>query len=381
MAIKTNHTSDSLTPTSGVLEINATGAIALPVGPTVDRPMISAAGYIRFADEIVTPEYYDGTNWQTISNKEYVDSRVGNSGTSLTTVIANLTLDDLADVNINAPGNNQLLSYDTELGQFTNKTQALAIVTRMFAGDGIAMTFDILTNVSAIQNLVVSINGIQQEPYYSFTLVDGHIIAFDEAPEFSDRIQIKILNATVSTDRARPRVLDVSYGTVAQFTTITIVATDIIYGTGAKIGGQSITRIDYPGQGRIQLMVETSRMSGMLWQYPQDLTLVDTSGNEFVFPNLINYGATHPQWTESNSYIGSFKGGNVINYALKLNNAVSVTINPAYAGETAIPWLSISGSNIVGTAPINSSPSRYEISITASNGSVDITKNFWLLVI
>ena len=381
MAIKTNHTSDSLTPDSGVLEINATGAIALPVGLTADRPMISAAGYIRFADEIVTPEYYDGTAWQTISNKEYVDSRVGNSGTSLATVIANLTLDDLADVNINAPGNNQLLSYDTELGQFTNKTQALAIVTRMFAGDGIAMTFDILTNVSAIQNLVVSINGIQQEPYYSFTLVDGHIIAFDEAPEFDDRIQIKILNATVSTDRARPRVLNVSYGTVAQFTTITIVATDIIYGTGAKIGGQPITRIDYPGQGRIQLMVETSRMSGMLWQYPQDLTLVDTSGNEFVFPNLINYGATHPQWIESNSYIGSFKGGNAINYALKLNNAVSVTINPAYAGETAIPWLSISGSDIVGTAPINSSPSRYEISITASNGSVDITKNFWLLVI
>lgn len=381
MAIKTNHTSDSLTPTSGVLEVNATGAIALPVGLTADRPMISAAGYIRFADEIVTPEYYDGTNWQTISNKEYVDSRVGNSGTSLTTVIANLTLDDLADVNINAPGNNQLLSYDTELGQFTNKTQALAIVTRMFAGDGTAMTFDILTNVSAIQNLVVSINGIQQEPYYSFTLVDGHIIAFDEAPEFGDRIQIKILNATVSTDRARPRVLNVTYGIVAQFTTITIVATDIIYGTGAKIGGQPITRIDYPGQGRIQLMVETSRMSGMLWQYPQDLTLVDTSGNEFVFPNLINYGTTRPQWTESNSYIGSFKGGDVINYALKLNNAVSVTINPAYAGETAIPWLSISGSNIVGTTPINSSPSRYEISITASNGSVDITKNFWLLVI
>ena len=287
MAIKTNHTSDSLTPTSGVLEVNATGAIALPVGLTADRPMISAAGYIRFADEIVTPEYYDGTNWQTISNKEYVDSRVGNSGTSLTTVIANLTLDDLADVNINAPGNNQLLSYDTELGQFTNKTQALAIVTRMFAGDGTAMTFDILTNVSAIQNLVVSINGIQQEPYYSFTLVDGHIIAFDEAPEFGDRIQIKILNATVSTDRARPRVLNVTYGIVAQFTTITIVATDIIYGTGAKIGGQPITRIDYPGQGRIQLMVETSQLTGSLWTTAQDLTLVDVSGNEYVYKNLI----------------------------------------------------------------------------------------------
>lgn len=381
MSIKTNHLFESLTPESGVLKIVATGAVALPAGLTNERPTVSAAGYIRFADEIVTPEYYDGTDWQTISNKAYVDSRVGNAGSSLSDVIANLTLDDLTDVRVSAPSSNQLLAYDTELGQFTNKTQALAIVTRMFSADGESMTFDILTNVAAIQNLVVSINGIQQEPYYSYTLVNGHIVAFDELPEAGDRIQVKILNATVSTDRARPRVLDVSYGTVAQFTTITIVATDIIYGTGAKIGGQPITRIDYPGQGRIQLMVETSRMSGILWQYPQDLTLVDTSGNEFVFPNLINYGANRPQWTESNSYIGSFNGGDTINYALGINNFVSATINPAYAGETAISWLSISGSNIVGTAPINSSPSRYEIKVTASNGSVDITKNFWLLVI
>jgi hypothetical protein len=131
----------------------------------------------------------------------------------------------------------------------------------------------------------------------------------------------------------------------------------------------------------MQLMVETSQIVGSSWSYPQDLTLVDTSGNEFVFTNLINIGTAKPYWTNSNSYIGSFLGGDTINFTLGVNNAASITIEPANAGESAISWLSVSGTSIVGTAPQNSSPSRYEIKVTASNGSVDITKNHWLLVI
>ena len=381
MAIKTNHTQDSLVPESGVLKVEAKGAVALPAGDDLERPVISAAGYVRFASSESAPEYYDGGAWQLITSRSYVDSRIGNTGQSIADIIAELSLQDLTDVSLNGPTNNQLLSYDIALGQFTNKTQALSIITRLFQGDGIAITFDILTSVGSIQNLVVSINGIQQEPFYSYTLVDGHIVAFDEAPESGDRIQIKILNSTVSTDRARPRIINITYGAVAQYTTITIVATDITYGTGAKIGGQPITRIDYPGTNAIQLMIENSRMSGMLWQYPQNLTLVDTSGNEFIFPDLIYYGSTNPKWTNSNSFIGSFSSGDTINFELGVSNATGFSINPAYAGESAIGWLSISGNSIVGTAPQNSSPSRYEIVVTASNGIVNITKNFWLLVI
>jgi hypothetical protein len=111
------------------------------------------------------------------------------------------------------------------------------------------------------------------------------------------------------------------------------------------------------------------------------LTLIDTSGNEYTYTNLINFGSAKPQWTDSNSYIGRFRGGDSIDFELAVNNATSITISPAYAGETLISWLTINGSSIVGTAPTNSTPSRYEITVTASNGSVDITKNYWLLVI
>ncbi len=381
MSIKTNHSQESLAPESGVLKVEATGAVALPVGDAAERPAVSAAGYIRFAEDIVKPEYYDGNNWQTITNKEYVDARVTTAGAALANAIAELSLDSLTDVTVTAPSDGQVLAYDVNLGQFRSQTQALSPVTRTFTGDGTTLNFDIITAVSSVNNLVVTVNGIQQEPFYSYTIINGNIVSFDEAPEAGDRIQVRILRSTVSSDRPRPKVIGVSYGNIAQFTTITITATDITYGTGARIGSTPITRIDYPTANSMQLMVETSQVGGPLWNTPQDLTLVDTSGNEFVFTNLINFGASKPYWTDSNSYIGSFSGGDTVNFTLGVNNATSITIDPAYAGESAIPWLSISGNSIVGTAPQNSSPSRYELKITASNGSVNITKNYWLLVI
>ena len=370
MSINTNHTQESLTPESGVLKIEGTGALKLPAGDSLDRPSINVGGYIRFATNDTTTEYFDGSNWQTLTSKEYVDNELNN-----------ITLDKLVDVQSATPTDGQVISYDANLGQFRTQTQALTVITRLFQGTGTAFDFDIITSVGSVQNLVVSVDGIQQEPFYSYTLVDGHIVNFDEAPEAGARIQVKILKSTTSTDRARPRVTGISYSTIGPYTTISIVATDITYGTGARIGNQEITRIDYPTVSIMQLMIETSQVSGSFWNTPQDLTLVDTSGNEFLFPKLISYGMSKPYWTNSNSYIGTFSAGDTINFTLGVNNATSITIDPAYAGESAIGWLSISNGHIVGTAPNNSTPSRYQITVTASNGSVNITNNFWLLVI
>jgi hypothetical protein len=295
--------------------------------------------------------------------------------------IDNLSLDSLTDVTISAPTGGQVLSYDTDAGQFRNQTQTFIAVTKNFIGDGTTLSYDIETSVSSPHLLTVSVSGIQQDPFYSYNLVDSHIVLFDEAPELGDRIQIKILKSTVTSDRPRPTVTGVSYGTLAGYTTITLTATDVTFGTGARIGNLNVTRIDYPSANMMQLMIETPLMTLPMWGSPQNLTLIDTTGNEVVFENLINYGGSKPYWTKSTSYIGSFSGGDTINFTLGVNNTTSIAIEPANAGETSLNWLSISGTHIVGTAPQNSSPSRYELKVTASNGSVNITKNFWLLVL
>lgn len=380
MAIKVNHTKETLTPESGVLEVSASGAIKIPVGGIAARPE-GEEGLLRFSNELVNPEYHDGTSWKLLANKDYVDSRVGQGTSDLTTVISNLKLNDLADVTVNNPTSGEVLVYDTTFGQFRSQTNSLTPITRHFMGDGNTLEFDIQTSVSSPNLLVVSINGITQEPYYSYTIIDGTTLTFDEAPASADRIQVKILRSNTTSDRPRPKIIDITYSTIGQYTTISVVATDITYGTGAKIGSSTITRIDYPSESILQLMVETSQVTGPTWNSPQDLTLIDTSGNEYVYRSLINYGTNKPQFTDSTSYIGRFRAGDSINFELSVNNATTITIGPAYAGESAVTWLTISGSSIIGTAPNNSSPTRYEITVTASNGSVNITKNYWLLVI
>lgn len=380
MPIKINHATETLKPESGVINIDATGALKLPVGETLQRP-VGTEGYIRFDSGIKIPEFFDGTTWQYVADKNYVDSQISSEGDSLSDTISNLRLDNLADVTIFSPAPGDFLTYNITSGQFVNQANTLAPITRLFTGDGSTGEFDIQTTVSSPNHLVVSINGIQQEPYYSYTIVNGNIVTFDEAPEQGDRIQIRILRSNANTERARPKVTSISYATVGQYTTITLVGADISYGTGAKIGNQDITRIDYIAESTLQLMIETSQMSNSVWLTPRDLILVDTNGNEYTYKNLINYGQSKPYWTDTNSYIGTFSAGDSINFELGVNNATSFTIDPAYVGESALTWLSVSGNNIVGTAPNNSSPSRYNFIVTASNGSVDITKNYWILVI
>jgi Putative Ig domain len=381
MAIKINHQTEALTPETGVLAVNSTGALKLPSGIEVQRPL-GAEGLIRYAKDLANPEYHDGTNWKLLVNKEYVDSRIGTSNSSITDVISSLALNNLTDVTISNPVTGELLVYDTTFGQFRNQTNSLTPITRYFSGDGVTLEFNIETSVSSPNLLVVSINGITQEPYYSYTVIDGVKLSFDEAPAPGDRIQVRILRSNTTSDRPRPKIREISYSTIGQYTTITVVATDITYGTGAKIGDKTISRIDYPMESMLQLMINTNQMADPFWSVPQNLTLVDTSGNEYTFKNLINYGASKPKFTDSTSYIGRFRPGDSINFPIMVNNSTSTSISPAYDGDAAISWLSVSSTNsIVGTAPNNSSPSRYDFTVTASNGSVNITKNYWLLVI
>jgi hypothetical protein len=380
MAIKVNHSNETITPESGVLEISAQGALKLPAGDSTQRPT-GEEGQLRYSNELFNPEFFDGSTWRLLTNKDYVDSQINQTGSDLTTTINNLQLNDLTDVMVTSPVTGEVLVYDTTIGQFRSQTNTLTPLTRNFSGDGATLEFDIITSVSSPHLLVVSINGITQEPYYSYNVIDGTTLAFDEAPAQGDRIQVRILRSNTTSDRPRPKVTDISYSTIGSYTTISVVCLDIAYGTGAKIGNQAITRIDYPSENILQLMVETSQITGSLWNTPQDLTLVDVSGNEYVYKNLINYGASKPKFTDSTSYIGRFRAGDSINFPIGVNNAIYLNVQPANAGESAISWLSVSGTSIVGTAPNNSSPSRYEITVVASDGLVNITKNYWLLVI
>ena len=62
----------TLTPNSGIVEVNGTGSVNLPVGNTAQRPT-AQAGQIRFNSELARFEGYNGTNWIKLNGLQDLD--------------------------------------------------------------------------------------------------------------------------------------------------------------------------------------------------------------------------------------------------------------------------------------------------------------------
>ena len=62
----------TLTPTNGVVDINATGAVNLPSGTTAQRPT-AVAGQFRFNSQLARFEGYDGSNWIKLDGLQDLD--------------------------------------------------------------------------------------------------------------------------------------------------------------------------------------------------------------------------------------------------------------------------------------------------------------------
>ncbi len=62
----------TLTPTNGVVTIDATGAVNLPSGTTAERPT-AVAGQFRFNSELARFEGYDGSNWIRLDGLQDLD--------------------------------------------------------------------------------------------------------------------------------------------------------------------------------------------------------------------------------------------------------------------------------------------------------------------
>ena len=68
----TSSSTITLTPASGTVDVNGTGAVVLPSGSTAQRPT-ATAGQIRFNSEIGRFEGYNGTNWIQLNGLQDLD--------------------------------------------------------------------------------------------------------------------------------------------------------------------------------------------------------------------------------------------------------------------------------------------------------------------
>lgn len=314
---------------------------------------------------------------QTNIDTEETARIAGDAG--LQTTIDNLALDDLTDVTNTSPTDGQLFAFDGTLGDYRPQTVALAPVNKNYVGDGTTLQFDLGQDVPSPNNLVVVVDGIAQKPLYSYVVTNGDKLVFDEAPESGSIIEVRILVGQLTTDRPRPKISNIAYSETAApvFNLITFNVTEMTYGMGAKIGDVPIAHIEYPTAGSMQLKTAETFTGN------QSITLIDNSGNEFVFEDAFAEpdGTSNPLWTDATKFIGTFSSGDTINFPIGVNSTSTLTLGATSSQEATPTWLSISGLTLVGTAPTLSSPCRYEFQIIATIGSKSIYRNYWLVVI
>jgi hypothetical protein len=127
-----------LEPTgAGVVDINTTTALVVPVGTTAQEPGTPLEGMIRYNSDTDNLEFYNGTDW---------------------------------------------------IGTASN---AGSVTTEGFTGDN--STTDFTLNQSAdTATVLVSLNGVAQEPNVAYT-VSGTTLSFSEAPTSADRIEVRHL--------------------------------------------------------------------------------------------------------------------------------------------------------------------------------------------
>ena len=126
----------------GIVSIDTTTSLLLPVGNTAQRPGSPTEGYLRFNSGTNSVEVYDGTAWDSLGG-----------------AAANIT--------------SQTISGDDSTTVFTLNQDATA------AG------------------IIVSTNGVVQQPAVAYT-VTGNQITFAEAPISSDTIDVRFVSS-VST--------------------------------------------------------------------------------------------------------------------------------------------------------------------------------------
>jgi hypothetical protein len=122
---------------SGLVSINTTTGLILPVGNTAQRPATAVAGTVRYNTSTSLPEFYDGTNW-------------GAFNTGVT---------------------NQILNGD---------------------GSTTAFTLDTATTTAAV---LIMLNGITQVPGQSYSMSPSPStnLVFTEAPGTGDVIDVRFL--------------------------------------------------------------------------------------------------------------------------------------------------------------------------------------------
>ena len=144
-----------IAPGSGILNINATGALKLPTGNTSDRPT-AATGQIRYNTDLSRFEGYNGTNWVNLKGVEDLD---GN-----TKVTAELT----------EGANDGVIRFDVQ-GSTIVTIDSTTLTAPRVDVDDIRIDGNVIETITADTDLTLTANGTGSVTFDNFAFKDNTI--------------------------------------------------------------------------------------------------------------------------------------------------------------------------------------------------------------
>ena len=150
---------------------------------------------------ISTPGTYDGTVYDNgdwilclgaTDGWVRIDTMNGGGGGGAT------NLDDLLDVNINNPQAGDLLVYDPNTNQWVNQNATSEKATFVEAIDGARTSFEMSRDATDVNNIMLSVGGVIQEPGVDFAFAAPRAINFASPPPAGSEYFI-IIEGTLSS--------------------------------------------------------------------------------------------------------------------------------------------------------------------------------------
>jgi len=145
----------NLTPGNGIINLNATGAVKLPVGNTTDRPA-GVAGHLRYNNQLNRFEGYNGTNWINLKGVEDLDGD--------TKVTAELT----------EGANDGIIRFDIQ-GSTIVTIDDQKLTAPQINVDDIQINGNVIETTSTNTNLSLTANGTGSVTFDNFAFKDNTI--------------------------------------------------------------------------------------------------------------------------------------------------------------------------------------------------------------
>ena len=145
----------NIIPGSGIINLDATGAVKLPVGTTADRP-VGVAGHLRYNSQLNRFEGYNGSNWINLKGVEDLDGD--------TKVTAELT----------EGANDGIIRFDIQ-GSTIVTIDNQKLTAPQITVDDIQINGNVIETTSTNTNLSLTANGTGSVTFDNFAFKDNTI--------------------------------------------------------------------------------------------------------------------------------------------------------------------------------------------------------------